>query len=101
MPKIIIEKNSNFAPLDAFQKIKTMLSDDKDLRKLDSNYKCQFDESGLSGSAKGSQFEAIMTVTSISNQTCVRLEVQIPFLLTPFKGMVEKTLTQKLDVILS
>src|SRR5438046_1972197 len=100
MPKIIIEKNSKLPVGDAFQKIKTMLSDDRDLRKLDSNYKCQFDESKMTGTAKGSQFEANMQIKQAGAASIVRLEVQIPLLLTPFKGMVEKTLTQKLDTIL-
>ncbi len=100
MPKISLEKTSTLSAEDTFAKIKTFLSDDKDLRKLDSNYKCQFDEKSLSGTAKGSQFEAKMSVASEDGQSKVTLVVSLPLLLTPFKGYVEKTLRQKLDSVL-
>jgi hypothetical protein len=100
VPKISIEKTSALSAEDAFSKIKDFLSDDKDLRKLDSNYKCQFDEKALSGTAKGKQFEARLAVAKGSPKTKVTLEVSLPLLLTPFKGFVEKTLNQKLDAVL-
>lgn len=75
------------------------MSDDKDLRKLDSNYKCQFDDGTLTGTAKGKQFEAKLKVVS-GSKTQVSLEVNLPLLLTPFKGMVETTLNKKLDSVL-
>src|SRR5262245_29479446 len=99
MPKISIEKTSSLSPEETFSKIKTFLTDDKDLRKLDSNYQCQFDEKSLTGSAKGKQFEAKLKVAS-GSKTRVSLEISLPLLLTPFKGMVEKTLTHKLDSLL-
>ena len=75
------------------------MSDDKDLRKLDSNYQCQFDDKSLTGSAKGKQFEAKLKVAS-GSKTQVTLEVSLPLLLTPFKGMIENTLNKKLDSVL-
>ncbi|MGE3974467.1 MAG: hypothetical protein AB7F59_08080 [Bdellovibrionales bacterium] len=99
MPKVVIERSSELAPKDLFEKIKNMLSDDKDLRKLDPNYKCQFDEGSMTGQAKGGKFDAKMSIKSVSGKTSVSLEVQLPLLLTPFKGFVEKTLGQKLDSI--
>lgn len=100
MPKISIEKTSNLTPQDTFSKIRSFLSDDKDLRKLDANYQCQFDEKALTGTAKGKQFEAKLKVDSGSS-TKVTLEISLPLLLSPFKGFVEKTLRQKLDSVLS
>lgn len=97
MPKINIEKTSTKTPQESFQAIKSMLSDDPDLRKLDRNYKCDFDETTLSGKAKGDKFEAKLVVAGGK----IQLEVQIPLMLTPFKGMIETTLTKKLDKALS
>jgi len=100
MPKLVIERSSELAPKELFEKIKNMLSDDRDLRKLDPNYKCQFDEGALTGQAKGGKFEAKMTIKAGGGKaSAVLLEVQLPLLLTPFKGFVEKTLGQKLDAI--
>ncbi len=66
------------------------------MRKLDSNYQCQFDEKSLTGTAKGKQFEAKLKVVA-GAKTQVTLEVSIPLMLTPFKGFVENTLSKKLD----
>ncbi|MBX9769526.1 MAG: polyhydroxyalkanoic acid system family protein, partial [Bdellovibrionales bacterium] len=96
-PKINIEKTSTKTPQESFQAIKTMLSYDPDLRKLDSSYKCEFDETSLSGKAKGEKFEAKLLVAGGR----IQLEVQIPLMLTPFKGMIETTLTKKLEKALS
>jgi hypothetical protein len=100
MPKLVIERSSELPAKDLFEKIKNMLTDDRDLRKMDPNYKCQFDEASLTGQAKGSKFDAKMSIKSTGAQaSSVQLEVQLPMLLTPFKGFVEKTLGQKLDSI--
>lgn len=100
MPKITIQKQTDLSADDAYQKIKALLADDKDLRKLDSGYQCQFDDGTKTGSAKGKQFKADMRVTSES-PTKVELVIDLPIMLTPFKGMVENTLKAKLEKILA
>lgn len=100
MPKITLEKETGLSASDAYQKIKSLLSDDKDLRKLDSGYQCQFDDNSKSGSAKGKQFNAQMKIHEQS-PTKVELVIDLPIMLTPFKGMVENTLKAKLEKILA
>lgn len=100
MPKISIEKTTNMNASDAYQKIKALLADDSDLRKLDSGYKCQFDDGAKTGSAKGKQFSAALKVYEVS-PTKVELTIDLPIMLTPFKGMVENTLKNKLEKILA
>ena len=100
MPKIHIEKQTTMTATDAYQKIKAMLTDDSDLRRLDASYQCQFDDGSFVGSAKGKQFSAALKVHEQS-PTKVELSIDLPILLTPFKGMVENTLNKKLDKILS
>ncbi len=101
MPKINIEKMSSKSPRDSYAAIKNMLSDDPDLRNLDRSYQCQFDDASLSGRAKGQKFEATLTIAETGPQAKVQLEVQIPLMLTPFKGLIETTLTKKLEKALS
>ena len=100
MPKILIEKETSVSANDAFEKIKTLLSDDRDLRKLDSGYQCQFDAAARKGTAKGKQFTATMLVHE-GPKTKVELTIELPLMLTPFKGMVENTLRGKLEKILA
>ena len=68
---------------------------------MDSGYKCEFNESAMSGKAKGSQFEANMTVKSDGSGSKVEVEVSLPLLLTPLKGVVQSTLQKKLESALS
>lgn len=100
MPKIVLEKDFSAAPQEVFSKVKSILSDDKDLRKLDPNYKCQFQEANLSGTAKGSQFEAQMEIKPGGSGSHLKLVVSLPMLLTPFKGFVEKTLKEKIEKVI-
>ncbi|MEQ1876415.1 MAG: polyhydroxyalkanoic acid system family protein [Bdellovibrionia bacterium] len=100
MPKITIDRKTALDPKAAFGKIKEFFSTDRDLRKLDSNYQCQFDETGLSGSAKGQKFQAEMSVRAEAGGSRIQVEITLPMLLTPLKGMVEKTVNEKLNALI-
>ena len=101
MPKLTVQKKTDLKPLDAFNRVKAVLNDDKDLRKLDPSYKCAFDEAKMSGSANGKMFKAEMKVSNQSAgsnaQTNVEIVVDLPLALMLVKGVVEKTLQRKLD----
>ena len=77
-----------------------MLANDPDLKKLDPSYKCHFDEATLAGTAKGKMFEANLSLKEHGPQTKVSLVVNIPLMVTPFKGMIESILNKKLDRLL-
>lgn len=64
---------------------------------MDSSYTCKFNESGMTGSAKGSKFEADMKVTTKGTGANVEIEVNLPLMLTPVKGVVQSTLQKKLE----
>lgn len=101
MPKFKVETSSKHSASDTYTKIKNVLENDKDLRKMDSSYKTEFNDSTMSGRAKGSQFEANMTVKSAGNGAKVEVEVSLPMLLTPLKGVVQSTLQKKLESALT
>lgn len=101
MPKIKVESQSKHSPEETFKKIKNLLENDSELRKMDSNYKCEFNEQKLSGIAKGSKFEAGMQVTAQNAGSRVEIEVNLPLMLTPVKGIVQSTLQKKLDAALA
>lgn len=100
MPKITVDKKTALEPKEAFEKIKEFFNNDRDLRKLDSNYQCQFNESALSGSAKGQKFQAEMSVASEGGGSRIKVEINLPLMLTPFKGYVEKTVQEKLSALI-
>lgn len=101
MPSIKVELNSSLKPNDSFKRISDVLSNDKDLKKLDSKYKCEFDPKTLTGSADGSMFKAKMNVKEASGGSTVYVTVDLPLTLALMKGMVEKTLTKKLSEALA
>ncbi|HEX4922995.1 MAG TPA: polyhydroxyalkanoic acid system family protein [Bdellovibrionales bacterium] len=100
MPKLKFDVETQLAPKDTFTKIKEFFSNDRDLRKLDSNYQCQFDEGRMTGTAKGSKFEAAVAVHAATAGSRVQIEINLPLMLTPFKGMVEKTVQEKLNKLI-
>ena len=97
MPSVKIEKQSKLSADDSFKRISDLLSNDKDLRKLDASYKADFNQQTRSGTAEGSMFKAKLNVSAGGEGSTVQITVDLPFHLALVKGMVEKTLQQKLD----
>jgi hypothetical protein len=96
MPKISFEHTSQLAPQDAFEKIKNFFESETELKKYDATLKCQFNESQRSGQAKGSQFSADMKVQDKGAGCVVTLNIDLPFLLSPFKGKIQESVQRKL-----
>lgn len=92
---------SSKSPNDSFKLVSDLLSNDRDLRKLDSKYKCEFNPNDLTGTADGSMFKAKMNVQPAGEGSKVEIVVDLPFHLMMVKGMVEKTLQKKLEEALS
>lgn len=101
MPKFKVETQSKHSPEETYQKIKGLLENDRDLRKMDSSYVCNFNDSGMTGTAKGSKFEAAMKVAGTGSGAKVEIDVSLPLMLTPLKGVVQSTLQKKLEAILA
>lgn len=101
MPTIKLEKSTNKAPQEAFSQIKNFLESDKELQKLDPKLQYNFDMNSLKADAKGSHFQAKLSVTENSGGSNVSFIVELPFHLALMKGMVEKTLSGKIDKALA
>jgi len=101
MPSVKIEKQCKLSPDDSFKRISELLTNDKDLRKLDAKYKADFNPATRSGSADGSMFKAKMNVKEADGGSKVEIIVDLPFHLALAKGMVEKTLSKKLEEVLA
>lgn len=97
MPKFKVESKSKYSAQETYQKIKSLLENDKDLRKMDSSYACNFNDSQMSGTAKGSKFEAAMKIVGAGGGSNVEIDVSLSMMLTPLKGVVQSTLQKKLE----
>ena len=101
MPKFTIDHQSSQSAQVAYSKIKEFLANDQDIRKFDPKINCQFDDGAMSCKMNGSQFKADMNVAAAGNGSKVTVIVDLPLMLTPFKGKVTETLQKKLDKYLS
>jgi hypothetical protein len=101
MPKVTVQKTITSSPKEAFTKVSDMLSKNEDLKKLDPSYQCEFDESTLTGQAKGKLFTASLTIAPAQTGSTVEITVDLPFTLSLAKGMVQKTLEKKLNEVFS
>lgn len=101
MPKINVAHETRMTADEAFKKIKDFFETDQDLKKLDPNMKMSFAEGDLSGKATASQFSAAISVKPNGNGSLVSVMVDLPLLLSPFKGKVQETLEKKLKKYLA
>ena len=84
-----------------FKRISDLLSNDEGLRKLDPNFKADFDAVKMSGTATGSMFKARLNVAAVGEGSKVELVVDLPLAMTLMKGMIEKKLSAKMDEVLA
>jgi hypothetical protein len=100
MPKFTVESPSKHSAEETYQRIKKLLDGDTDLKKMDGKLTCTFDDMSLTGRASGSQFKADIKIIS-SASVKVQVDVEIPLLLSPFKGKIHDVLTKKLSKTLA
>lgn len=101
MPKFTIDHNSSQPAPEAYKKIKEFLANDLDIRKFDPKLQCDFNDGAMSCKMNGAQFKADMAVAAAGNGSKVSVTVDLPLMLTPFKGKVQETLQKKLAKYLS
>ncbi len=102
MPKVKIENTFQKPVAVAFEKIKEFFNNDKDLKSFDSNMTCEFDEKNCTGRVNGKQFKANINVAAQSDsESRVVIEIDLPLLLSPFKGKIKDTVEKKLEKAMS
>lgn len=96
MPKFTVEHNTSKTPDDTYSAVKSFMSKG-DIQKFDAKAQFTFDDASKSGQIKGGQFKADMKITPTGGGSTVAITVDLPFMLTPFKGKVEETLKKMLS----
>jgi hypothetical protein len=97
VPKFKVESKSALSQAEAYSRMKQLLENDQDLRKMDASCKVSFSDNSHSGLIKGSKFSAELNVTAQGTGSNVTIEVDLPLMLLPVKGMVQATLEKKMS----
>jgi len=99
MPSFTVEHDTKLSKTEAYQKVQDYLRNSESIKKLDSDLKYDFDDATHSGKVKGSKFDCQLKITGDS-PTKVAITVNLPLLLTPFKGKIQETLQNKMSQLL-
>lgn len=95
MPKIQIDHECQHSVTDTVGKLKNFFESEGELKKIDPSIKASFDSNG-NGQINGSQFKAEVAVKAHGAGSMVQVIVDLPFLLSPFKGKIQETVQRKL-----
>lgn len=101
MPKFTIPFKNSHNANDSYGKLKKVLSEGNDLTKYDSGLKCTFEDDKKICTLKGSKFSAHIKVLEHTSGSELKIEVDLPLLLTPFKSKIEETVQKMLKKYLA
>jgi hypothetical protein len=99
MPKFTVEHHTALPVEETFKRVSDYVQKSEGLKNLDKDFKCELNPGAKSGVIKSSKFECDFNIKQ-TDKTLVTFNVSLPLLLSPFKGMVEKTLKEKMAKIL-
>lgn len=97
MPKFTIDHPTSLDAPTAYAKIKEFMGKDEGVRRFDPKAQCDFNDHQHSCQIKGAQFKADMQVVANGAGAKVSVTVDLPLMLTPFKGKVQEALLKQLS----
>ena len=101
MAKLSVEQQTQLSAQESFSKAKNLLQQDSGLKKIDPHLKFQFDDEKCMATARGQKIDACLKVQTSGKHSKVVIEVDLPFLLTPFKRQIQDALESKLKQVFS
>lgn len=101
MPKITIDHTSSVDSAEAMSTIKNFFETDKDLQRIDPKIQCQISTAEGKAKVTGSQFKADVDIKPQGKGSQIKVVIDLPLLLTPFKSKVEETIKKKLGKYLA
>lgn len=94
MPKVSVKQEFDAEKKKVFSAVKEYLDGRETLSKLGATI--DWDAKACSGEIEASNFSGTLTVNEKSGKSTVEILVDLPLLLTPFKGKVEEELKKHL-----
>lgn len=96
MPKFTVEHQSPKAADATYDVIKNFMNHENEIKKFDANAKFNFNDQSKTCSIESSKFKAELSISQAVQGCKVQIEIDLPFLLMPFKGKVQESLTKML-----
>ena len=100
MAKVNIDINSKYPAPETFTKIKSLFGENSEIKKFDPQMNTTFDDAAMTAVAKGGKVSADLKVSPQGEQSAVSVNVDVPFLLSAFKGQIKSTIEKKLAQLL-
>jgi len=99
MPKVKIQKNFSIQAEQLFSAVKEVLSKDKELKALEANLEIcgeNITSDSLTAQVKGSKITGQFCVIPDGDKSSIDIDIKLPLMLAPFKGLVQKKIEEKL-----
>ena len=96
MPKISIDYPTSHGVTDTYSKVKDFFEKSDEIKKYDPKVQCTFNDSNFSCELKGSQFKGDFKVSQAGQGSQIKINIDLPFLLTPLKGIIQESLSKML-----
>jgi hypothetical protein len=97
MPKVKVSRAISGKKNEVFAAVKTYMEGRDTLKKLGADI--DWDAKACTASIEGSNFNGAITVEEQKGKSLVEISIDLPLLLTPFKGKVEAELEKHLGRI--
>ncbi len=102
MPKVKIQKTLSVQSEALFKIIQDILTHDKEFKALEPSLKI-YDKTThsnkITASLSGSRIQGHFIITPHGKNCAIDIELKLPLILTPFKGLVQKKIEEKLEQI--
>lgn len=95
MPKILVKREISGEKKKVFTAVKSYLEGRDTLKKLGASM--SWDDKACCGEIEASNFSGNLSVTEGKGSSLVQISIDLPLLLSPFKGKVEEELKKHLS----
>lgn len=96
MPSLKVDYTSQLNANETYLKVKEFFNKSGEMSKFDPKIECKFNDQSLTCDLKGSQFKGDFKVSAQGNGSLIVINIDLPFILTPFKSKVQEGLFKML-----
>jgi ribosome-associated toxin RatA of RatAB toxin-antitoxin module len=102
MPKVKIQKTISVQAEKLFEAVQDVLKNDKEIKALEPKLEVHGEKVTsdlITAQVSGSRVEGDFKITPDGESSTIDIELRLPITLTPFKGLVQKKIEEKLSKI--